>query len=119
MYPVVFAIREHGVYTQWFSHYIEYRTQDCTHCNKSFKNNRTHATPKSVCPDSPEIQRKILGHFLQQQERLHKYTPSENDVLLQTKLQRSKQVRMKAIQNRLAMISWKFQSEIILLLSGS
>lgn len=37
VYPVVFAIREHGVYTQWFCHYIEYRTQDCTHCNKSLK----------------------------------------------------------------------------------
>jgi hypothetical protein len=31
----------------------------------------------------------MMGHFQQQQGRLHKYTPSENDVIIQTEFQLS------------------------------
>jgi hypothetical protein len=59
----------------------------CMHCKEFFYVNliRRH---QEACLCSPVIQQKFLGHHQQQQEHFCKYTPSQNDVILQTDSQR-------------------------------
>jgi hypothetical protein len=66
-----------------YRNYRHFSNRDCIYCKASFciSSIRRH---QEVCTCNPEYQHKIQGHLWQQKQRLQKYTPSQNDVILQT-----------------------------------
>jgi hypothetical protein len=67
-------------------HFKSVNMGNCMHC-REFLCISSIQRHQEVCPCNPEYQHKIQGH-LRQQKRLQKYTPSQNDVILQSDLQR-------------------------------